>query len=168
MYVGLGRISPRQVQLHHQVKPGVSNSNCLCVVKSETCERCWSFHQFYTSRRSSVAIRIVSAPYIGLRYGWSIWRKVYRCRRLLLQLTSVCGAGKLDGRLTQRDLLTSQHIAAKACSQHINWTELTCNLSTQLHFAFICHARQRHDLIGCSETRTVGAQSVRVLHKHSH
>jgi len=41
-------------------------------------------------------------------------------RCLLLQLTSVCGAGKLDGRLTQRDLLTSQHIAVKACSQHIN------------------------------------------------
>ena len=32
--------------------------------------------------------------------------------------------------------------------------------STQLHGAFIGHARQRHDLIGYSETRTVGAQSV--------
>ena len=40
------------------------------------------------------------------------------------------------------------------------WTELTCNKSTQLHHAFIGHARQRHDLIGCSETRTIGAQSV--------
>jgi len=39
-------------------------------------------------------------------------------------------------------------------------TELTCNKSTQLHDAFIGHERQRRDLIGCSETRTVGAQSV--------
>jgi len=29
--------------------------------------------------------------------------------------------------------------------------------------ALIGHARQRHHLIGCSETRTVGAQSVRAL-----
>jgi len=37
--------------------------------------------------------------------------------------------------------------------------ELTWNKSTQLHDAFIGRARQRHDLIGCSETRSVGAQS---------
>ena len=29
--------------------------------------------------------------------------------------------------------------------------------------AFVGHPRQRHDVIGCSETRTVGAQSVRTL-----
>jgi len=28
------------------------------------------------------------------------------------------------------------------------------------HDAFIGHARQRHDLIGCSETRSVGAEQV--------
>ena len=41
-------------------------------------------------------------------------------------------------------------------------TELTCNKSTQLHDAFIGHARQRRDLIGCSETtrRTFGARRV--------
>jgi len=44
----------------------------------------------------------------------------------------------------------------------LNWPKLTCNKSTQFHDAFIGHARQRHDLIGCSETRTVGAR--RVLH----
>ena len=33
----------------------------------------------------------------------------------------------------------------------------------QLHDAFIGHALQRHDLIGYSETGTVGAQSVCVL-----
>ena len=38
--------------------------------------------------------------------------------------------------------------------------KMTCSKSTPLHDAFIGHARQRH-LIGCSETRTVGAQSVR-------
>jgi len=32
--------------------------------------------------------------------------------------------------------------------------ELTCEKSTQLRDAFIGHARQRDDLIGCSETRT--------------
>jgi len=32
--------------------------------------------------------------------------------------------------------------------------KLTCNKSTQLHNAFIGHARQRHDLIGCSETNS--------------
>ena len=32
--------------------------------------------------------------------------------------------------------------------------------STQLHNAFIGHARQRHDVIGCNEIGTVGAQSV--------
>ena len=32
--------------------------------------------------------------------------------------------------------------------------------STELHCAFIGHERQRHDLIGFSETRTVGAQRV--------
>jgi len=37
-------------------------------------------------------------------------------------------------------------------------------MSTQLHDAFIGRrARQRHDLIGCSETRTVGARSVSAL-----
>jgi len=39
----------------------------------------------------------------------------------------------------------------------LNGTELACNKSTQLHDAFIGHARQLHDLIGCSETRTFGA-----------
>jgi len=41
-----------------------------------------------------------------------------------------------------------------------DWTELTCINSTQLHDAFVGHARQRHDLTGCSETRTVRAQQV--------
>jgi len=35
--------------------------------------------------------------------------------------------------------------------------------STQLHYAFIGHTRQHHDLIGCSETRTVGAHSASAL-----
>jgi len=45
---------------------------------------------------------------------------------------------------------------------HSSGTELTCNKSTQLHDAFIGHARQRHDLIGCSETtrRTFGVRRV--------
>ena len=51
----------------------------------------------------------------------------------------------------------------KACSQLVSWTELTRNKLTQLHDAFVGHARQRHDLIGCSRTRTVGSQSVRAL-----
>ena len=38
-----------------------------------------------------------------------------------------------------------------ACTE-LTWPELTCNNSTQLHDAFIGRARQRHDLIGCSET----------------
>jgi len=38
--------------------------------------------------------------------------------------------------------------------------ELIGNKLTQLHGAFIGRARQRHDLIGCSETRSVGARSV--------
>jgi len=47
--------------------------------------------------------------------------------------------------------------------QHMNKTEQVCNGSTHLHDdALIGHARQRHDLIGCRETRTVGAQSVGV------
>ena len=33
-------------------------------------------------------------------------------------------------------------------------------MSTQLHDAFIGHERQRHDLIGCRETRSVNAQRV--------
>jgi len=53
-----------------------------------------------------------------------------------------------------------QGYTLEACSQRTNWTELTRNKSTQLHDAFIGHARRRHDLIGCSETRTVGAQTV--------
>jgi len=48
----------------------------------------------------------------------------------------------------------------KVCSHHMNWTKLSCNKSTQLHDAFIGHARRRRDLIDCSETRTVGAQPV--------
>jgi len=50
-----------------------------------------------------------------------------------------------------------------SCSQRTNWTEVTCNKSTQLHDTLIGHARQRHDWTGCSETRAVGAQSVRML-----
>jgi len=42
----------------------------------------------------------------------------------------------------------------------LDWTEPTCSKPTQLHDAFIGHARQRHDLIGCSETRTLGAQRI--------
>ena len=49
------------------------------------------------------------------------------------------------------------------CSQHMNCSELTCSKSTQLQDAFIGHARQRHDVIGCGETRTVSAQSVLAL-----
>ena len=41
----------------------------------------------------------------------------------------------------------------------LNWPA-GCNKATLLHESFIGHARQRHDLIGCSEIRTVGAQSV--------
>ena len=40
----------------------------------------------------------------------------------------------------------------------MNRTELACNKSTQLHDAFI-----GRDLIGDSETRTVGAQSASAL-----
>jgi len=68
-----------------------------------------------------------------------------------------------DAQRTFPDSLCSMQLRIKACSQRINCTELTCNMPTQLHdaCAFISHARQRHGLIGCSETRTVGAQSVR-------
>jgi len=45
-------------------------------------------------------------------------------------------------------------------SRHTNGTELTWNKSTQLHDAFIGHARQRHHLVGCSETRSASAQRV--------
>ena len=41
--------------------------------------------------------------------------------------------------------------------------ELNCKESTQLDVALVGHARQRHDLISCGETGTVGAQSVRAL-----
>jgi len=41
--------------------------------------------------------------------------------------------------------------------------ELNCKESTQLDDALVGHARQRHDLISCGETGTVGAQSVRAL-----
>ena len=43
---------------------------------------------------------------------------------------------------------------------HSKSTELTCNKSTQLYDAFI---GQHRDSIGCSETRTVSAQSVHTL-----
>ena len=39
----------------------------------------------------------------------------------------------------------------------------TGNKSIRLHDAFTGYARQRHDLTGGSETRTVSAQSVRAL-----
>ena len=48
-------------------------------------------------------------------------------------------------------------------AHEMNRTELNCHKSTQLHDAFTGHARQRHDLLGCRETRTVGAQSVHAL-----
>ena len=57
-------------------------------------------------------------------------------------------------------------VTLKVCSRHMNCMscpELTCNKSTQLHDAsrhFIGLTCQRRDLIGCSETRTVGAQRV--------
>jgi len=41
--------------------------------------------------------------------------------------------------------------------------ELNCKESTQLDDTLVGHARQRHDLISCGETGTVGAQSVRAL-----
>ena len=42
----------------------------------------------------------------------------------------------------------------------LNWPAVACNKSTQLHDAFIGHARQRHDLIGYCETRTASVQRV--------
>ena len=51
----------------------------------------------------------------------------------------------------------------KACSQHVNRAELTCNRLSQIRDAFIGHAHQHHDLIGCSKTRTVVAQLVLVM-----
>jgi len=39
----------------------------------------------------------------------------------------------------------------------MNLTELTDNKATQIHDTFIGHARRHHDLIGCSETRTLCA-----------
>jgi len=47
------------------------------------------------------------------------------------------------------------YTCGKVWARELNWTELTCNKSTQLHDAFIGRARQRHDVIGCSETRSV-------------
>ena len=41
----------------------------------------------------------------------------------------------------------------------LNWPA-SCNQSTQLLDAFVGHVRQRHGVIGCSETRTVGAHSI--------
>ena len=62
---------------------------------------------------------------------------------------------------------SSQAAVVNACypmqQLHSACAERSCNKSTQLRDAFIGQASQRHDLIGCSETRTVGAQSVRAL-----
>ena len=41
-------------------------------------------------------------------------------------------------------------------AHELNWSLLTCHKSTQLHNAFIGHARQLRERIGCSETRSVG------------
>lgn len=41
---------------------------------------------------------------------------------------------------------------------HSTGTALTCNKLTQLHNTFIGHTCQHHDLTGCCETKTVGAQ----------
>jgi len=69
---------------------------------------------------------------------------------------------------TDRFIDTAPHtmqVVTKIIAAHeMNRTELTCNKSTQLglHDAFTGHARLRH-LIGRSETRTLGAQSVCAL-----
>ena len=44
------------------------------------------------------------------------------------------------------------------CSLHLNWTDQ--NWPATSRSSYTGHARQRHGLIGCSKTRTVGAQSV--------
>jgi len=54
-------------------------------------------------------------------------------------------------------------VCLSSTAHELNGTELTCNKLTQLYDAFIGHARQRRDLIGCSETRSAGAQSVCAL-----
>jgi len=48
----------------------------------------------------------------------------------------------------------------------LDLTELACNKSTQLHNAFIGHARQRLDLIGCSKTKSVHLCQFRSEHMH--
>ena len=40
------------------------------------------------------------------------------------------------------------------------WHWITNQSTSQMHDAITGHVRQRHDLIGCRETRTVGARSV--------
>jgi len=57
-------------------------------------------------------------------------------------------------------LPATEVVTLKVRSQHMNETESTCTKSTQLHDAFIGHARRRHQLIGCGETRTVSARPV--------
>jgi len=49
-------------------------------------------------------------------------------------------------------LPATEVVTLKVRSQHMNETESTCTKSTQLHDAFIGHARRRHQLIGCGET----------------
>ena len=48
------------------------------------------------------------------------------------------------------------------------WTELTCNKSTQLRDTFTGHARQHHDLIGCTVKLGQLVLSQCVCCEHSH
>jgi len=55
----------------------------------------------------------------------------------------------------------------KTCLQHsyeLNWSDLQqLDPFKPIHDEFIGYAHQRHNLTGCSETRTIGAQSVCAL-----
>ena len=149
-----------------------------------------SFIPCQSNAAVGVLLRCPEVTKIAFGSRWlrrSIWRRSYwvllsvrqmcghrfaQCPHSKLRKSAACDKCVLSSAkrtpcvYTAHDIRRARRhrINANVCLQHIteqDWTDLTCNKSTQLlDDAFVGHACRRHDLIGCSETRTVGAQRV--------
>jgi len=87
----------------------------------------------------------------------------------LARMTSAANARAISVNDSHREyaddrIMQPRRVIVKVRSQHVKLNRTDPQrVVLQLRVAFIGHARHRRDLIGCSETRPVGAQSVRAL-----
>jgi len=131
---------------HVRQLPSMSSPETVLYLRTEliVSDRCASADGFFHAGGYVRACDIGTATIVAGGWRCGIVR-VTSCDASLLNHLSPVSSGLLS--------------VFSECSQRTNETDLNWTDLQQVD-AFIVQSRQRHDLIGCSETRTVGAQSV--------